>query len=74
MERQAVTSSNIKAVGHDPTRNVLEVEFSNGAVWQYDGVPRELADQLVKSDSVGRFFAQNVRNQFPAKRVETEAA
>lgn len=63
-------SSNIRSIGHDPAQNVLEVEFANGSVYQYSGVPRDLADQFVKSDSAGRFFAQNVRNQFQAKRVE----
>lgn len=70
MERKAVSSSNIRSVGHDPASNVLEVEFSSGQVFLYEGVPRELADQLVKADSVGRFFAQNIRTQFPAKRAE----
>lgn len=70
MKREAVVSSNIKSVGYDIQQNVLEVEFANGSVYQYKEVPKDLADQFVKSESAGRFFSQNVRNQFQATRVE----
>jgi hypothetical protein len=73
MERKAVSSSNIRSVGHDVTSNTLEVEFTNGSVFQYAGVPRELADQMVKAESVGSFFARNVRSQFQAKRLDAAA-
>lgn len=69
MERQAVESSNIASVGHDATQDILEVEFNSGAVWQYVGVPRDLAEKLVKADSVGQFFKQNVLGKFSAQKA-----
>jgi hypothetical protein len=56
-------------VGYDPAKQVLEVEFHGGAVHQYDGVPPDLPEKMVKSDSVGRFFNQHVKNQFKSSRA-----
>jgi hypothetical protein len=64
-----VTSTNIRSIGYDPARKTLEVEFHTGAVHEYDGVPADLADSLVRADSVGRFFNQNVKDAFPSRRV-----
>ena len=62
MKRTKVKSSSIKSVGH--SGNNLEVEFNSGDVYLYKGVPKSVADQLVKSDSVGAFFAKAVRNNY----------
>ena len=66
-----VESSNIRSVGHDPATNTLEVEFKTGAVHRYAGVPPDLADRLVRAESVGRFFNQHVKTRFPSERVGT---
>ena len=39
MNKQNVTSSNVKAIGYDDRTQTLEVEFLNGRVYQYYGVP-----------------------------------
>jgi KTSC domain len=33
MERQPVSSSNLKSVGYDPRSRTLEIEFHNGGVY-----------------------------------------
>jgi YD repeat-containing protein len=38
MERKRVNSSKVRAVGYDERSQVLEVELSNGQVWQYSKV------------------------------------
>ena len=42
MIRQPVTSSNLRTVGYDPITRTLEIEFQDGAVYQYDGVPPDV--------------------------------
>lgn len=69
MERKTVNSSNINSVGYDGARKVLEVEFKNGGVYQYDGVPQDLADAFVQADSLGRFLQTRIKPVFPMKRV-----
>jgi hypothetical protein len=69
MNRTPVTSSNIKSIGYDPSTNVLEVEFSSGTVYQYADVPAQVYKDMSEADSVGRYFAANVRNVFAAHRM-----
>lgn len=35
MERTSVTSSNINSIGYDADSQTLEIEFNNGAVYEY---------------------------------------
>lgn len=61
MKRVAVTSSNIRSVGHDTGSNTLEIEFNTGAVYQYPSVSRDTYDQMLAAESVGKFFHANIR-------------
>ncbi len=69
MERQPVSSSMMRSVGYDPTSETLEVEFNSGAVWQYREVPQEVYEQLISSDSLGSYFRQLIKDQYPERRV-----
>ncbi len=64
MDRQSVASSNLASVGYDEDTETLEVEFQNGSVFQYHGVPAETHKQLIQAGSVGRFFSSNIRKTF----------
>ena len=58
----AVTSNQLKAIGHDPGREVLAVQFTNGAaLYHYSGVTKELHQALTAADSKGAFFARHIR-------------
>lgn len=61
MERQYVSSSNIASIGYDPVNMVLEIEFLNGAVYQYYDVPQSIYDGLMAADSHGKFLASYVK-------------
>ncbi len=64
MDRQSVPSSNLSSVGYDESTETLEVQFQNGSVFQYHGVPKEIHGQLVNARSVGGFFSSNIKNTF----------
>ena len=68
MEREKVKSSNLESVGYDEDKSLLEVEFKDGAVYQYSGVSSELHKQLISADSVGSFFQKNIRD-WPTTKV-----
>lgn len=72
MNRAPVKSSNIKSVGYDPARRLLEVEFSSGGVYQYEDVSKEEFNALMHADSIGGHFHIHIRNSFKTKRVERE--
>ena len=72
MQRQAVTSSQIKSVGYDEAEKTLEIEFTNnGAVYQYYDVPKKIFDALMEADSVGGFFDRKIKQgTYAYKRVK----
>jgi hypothetical protein len=69
MNRDPVASSNLNSVGYDEQSQTLEVEFSNGTVYQYYNVGSDLYDQFMRAPSKGQFLASYIRNAFPYSRV-----
>jgi len=69
MNRIPVSSSNIASIGYDPASEVLEVEFTNGAVYQYYEVPQVIYDGLMSAPSHGVFLNGNVKNHFRYERL-----
>ena len=68
MKREPVNSSNIKSVGFDPMTDTLEIEFGNGDVWQYKGVPEAIYQEMMEAASIGKYFYANIKNQFDAEK------
>jgi hypothetical protein len=66
MNRTQVTSSNIRSVGYDADKRLLEIEFNSGAVYQYDEVPLEVHQGLMAAPSVGSFFASEIKPHYEA--------
>ena len=69
MERDSVASSNIASIGYDAPSQTLEVEFLNGTIYQYYGVPENLYDQLMQAGSKGRFLNTYIKNAYGYSRV-----
>jgi len=69
MERHPVQSSNIVSIGYDIGSETLEVEFKDGGIYQYIGVPHHLYEQFSAAPSIGQFFHYNIKNLFPYARV-----
>jgi len=69
MNRQPVTSSNVAEVGYDMDTMILEVAFQNGTVYQYFDVPESIYQELLRSDSVGTFLNQQIKNSYRYAKV-----
>ena len=69
MNRVDVQSSNIRSIGYDEKQEVLEIEFMIGAVYEYKAVDVITFNDLMKSDSKGRFFAANIKHNFQCGRL-----
>lgn len=65
MERTPVSSSNIVSIGYDEDDQILEIEFNDGSVYQYPGVPSSEHDGIMSADSKGRYFHANIKNRYP---------
>jgi hypothetical protein len=55
MERKAVDSSMLASVGYDPSTQTLEMEFQDGAIWQYLDVPASEYEEFMGSSSLGSY-------------------
>lgn len=64
MDRTPVTSSNVAEVGYDSPSMTLEVLFLNGTLYQYFDIPEILHQELMQSDSIGRFLNSNIKNNY----------
>jgi hypothetical protein len=61
MQRQFVSSSNLASVGYNPATCVLEVEFLNGSIYQYWGVPLWVYSGLMAAASKGSYLYRKVK-------------
>jgi len=70
MDRTPVQSSNLASVGYEPETSTLEVQFLNGGIYQYYGIPCDIFEGLMAAGSKGSFFQQNIRNAgYPCSKV-----
>ncbi len=57
-------------VGYDEDREILQIEFNNGSVYQYSAVEPELWEDLQSSDSLGSFYNQEIKGYYPSVKIE----
>lgn len=70
MYRTAVESSNVAAVGYDPNRRILEIEFLSGSIYHYRNVPQQVHQDLMAAESKGRFLNSIIKGQYPSNLVK----
>ena len=58
---QEVSSSMIKAIGHDPEELEMLVEFPNGSLYSYANVTVEQFDAFKSAESIGKHFIANFK-------------
>ena len=64
MNRTPVISSNVASVGYDQTTMTLEVEFTNGSVYQYFDVPESEYHNLISAESVGSYLSHQIKDNY----------
>jgi hypothetical protein len=62
-------SSVIRRFSYDEPRRRLRVTFVSGDVYDYAGVPPEVAADFRAAFSKGRYFASAIRDHYPFERV-----
>lgn len=67
-----MNSSMANAIGYDSNTNILQIEFHNGAVYQYSEIDQDTWQDLHQADSVGKFFNENVRGKYQYERVDDD--
>jgi len=64
MERKLVRSTNIRSIGHESKSNTLEIEFSDGGIYQYFGVPESAFKGLMSALSHGSYFHKHIKDKY----------
>lgn len=72
MNMTSVESSNIAAIGYNPTTQEMQVRFKNGTTYGYVHVEAAVHEKIVKADSVGSEFNRLVKSnpgKYPFKKI-----
>jgi hypothetical protein len=70
IEMLPACSSMAAQVGYDEEREILQIEFNSGAVYQYAHVEPELWEDLQSTDSIGSFYNHEIKGYYPSQRIE----
>ena len=65
-----VTSTNLKKIYYDKTRQVMTVEFNSGPTYEYSKVPQKMYNYLKRAKSKGKYFHKKIRFSYPYKRIK----
>lgn len=65
MQLDPIESSMLASVGYDETLRALVVLFNSGKAYQYMQVPPEIYQELLQSDSKGRYMLDHVIDYYP---------
>jgi len=69
MERKRVNSSRIRSIGYDERNEVLEVELSNGTVYQYSRVSPEVHRRFMAAPNPTSYYDDKIAEEYTARRV-----
>jgi KTSC domain len=69
MERQHVTSTNIRSIGYDIISETLEVEFHSGGIYQYLNVPELVYVALMNASSKGSYLNSQIKMHYQYKKI-----
>lgn len=70
MRRTKVSSSNLASVGYDASKQILEIEFIHGGVYQYFDVPEAEYIKLMKASSHGKYFVNYIQDDYEYDRIK----
>jgi hypothetical protein len=70
MKRRTVDSQVIKSIGYDNTQKMLEVEFSDGNIYQYNKVPSLRFKSLLRAKSKGYYLAKKIKPRFAVQKIK----
>jgi hypothetical protein len=69
MQRKRVNSSRLRSIGYDEPSQTLEIEMSNGQVWQYWRVSPEVHRRFMAAPNPTSFFDDKIAEEYSSKRV-----
>lgn len=71
-QESKVESSMINKAVYNFAAQTLKVEFSTGAVYEYQGVTESVYSDFCKSESQGKFLNEKIKNKFKYSKLITD--
>lgn len=65
-----VKSSLINEINYRPKTETLSVTFTNGDVWDYNGVDNTIWEMFRIANSTGKFYLENIKGKYTGTKVE----
>ena len=69
MRRLPVDSTDLVSIGYDPKTRVLEIEFKEDRIYQYQDVEPDIYERFTRTDSYGEYFYAHINKHYRYKRV-----
>ena len=69
-EREFAESRALARAGYDTLTGALEIEFRSGAAYRYAAVPPDVYDALLRAESKGRYYSEQIRGKYSSERLE----
>jgi KTSC domain len=73
MKRTPLQSRAVLSAGYDANAQELELEFKNGRVYRYRGVPAGVFAFLLRTPSKGGFVNRMIQNRYPFEDITPSA-
>ena len=74
MKRTFFKSSALRTGGYDKASQTLELEYTNGGIYQYFPVPPEVYDEFLKAESKGKFINLHIKPYFQCREIRRRTA
>lgn len=68
MPHRPLRGGSLRSASHDPQRQVLEIEFVDGTVIRYQGVPEEVVRRLFAAPNAATFWEDRIAEEYPSQR------
>lgn len=65
----ALTSDHLEGYSYDEDINVLTIYFTDGSVYAYDDVPKDIAHGLKTSGSASGYFRSYIKGRYKYYRL-----
>ena len=59
-----------RSIGYEPGSQTLEVEHTDGSVWQYSRVPSEVHRRLMAAPSIVSYYRDNIEEEYSRLRLK----
>ncbi|AQQ54005.1 KTSC domain-containing protein [Planococcus lenghuensis] len=69
MDMFKLLSTHLKEAGYNPFDGILRIEFQDGSIYDYQGVPEHVFRGLMSAGSHGKYFAEKIKDRYPYNRA-----